>query len=315
MALRVPSYTLAMTTRPDFRGAYTALVTPFAADAESVDFARLAEQVRFQGEGGVTGVVPCGTTGESPTLTENEHSEVIERTLEAAKPLGLQVIAGAGSNCTATAVHFQRFAAAAGADASLQVVPYYNRPSQEGLFRHFMTIADASDLAVVLYNIPVRSGTGLTIETIERLAQHPNITAIKEASGSVDLANEIATRTELTILAGDDSMILPLCALGAVGVVSVLTNIVPREIQALCDACDHDRWPAAREAALALKPLARGLLSLDTNPIAIKAAMEILGRDSGVLRMPMVRGTDATFAKAKELLEQVGVTSTVGAER
>jgi len=294
-------------TRPEFRGAYTALITPFSADAESVDFSRLAEHVRFQSEGGVSGVVPCGTTGESPTLTETEHCEVIERTIEAARPLGLQVIAGAGSNCTATAVHFQRFAAAAGADASLQVVPYYNRPSPEGLFRHFMAIADASDLAIVLYNIPVRSGVGLTIETIERLAEHPNIVAIKEASGSIDLANEIATRTDLTILAGDDSMILPLCSVGAVGVVSVLTNIVPREVQGLCDACNHDRWPAAREAALALKPLARGLLGLDTNPIAIKAAMELLGRDNGVLRLPLVRGTETTFAKAKELLTQVGV--------
>jgi len=300
------------TNHPEFRGAYTALITPFAANAESVDFARLAEQISFQAEGGVRGVVPCGTTGESPTLTETEHCEVIERTLESARPLGLQVIAGAGSNCTATAVHFQRFAAAAGADASLQVVPYYNRPSAEGLFRHFMAIADASDLPVVLYNIPGRSGVGLTIETIERLAAHPNITAIKEASGSIDLANEIATRTELTILAGDDAMILPLCAVGAVGVVSVLTNIIPRQVQSLCDACNQDRWSAARDAAVAIKPLARGLLSLDTNPIAIKAAMELLGRDNGVLRLPLVRGAETTFTKAKELLAQAGVKAGAG---
>jgi 4-hydroxy-tetrahydrodipicolinate synthase len=272
-----------------FRGAYTALITPFSADGSSIDHARLAEHIHFQAEGGVAGIVPCGTTGEAPTLTDEEHRAVIETAIETSKPLGLKVIAGAGSNCTANAIELHKFAKAAGADASLQVNPYYNRPSQEGLYRHFMAIADACDLPVCLYNIPGRAAVALSIETIERLAKHPNIQAIKEASGSLDVSSEIVARTDLALLSGDDSLTLPIASVGGAGVVSVVSNIVPDRVAALCEAFNSGDWDRAAQLHLDLLPLSRGLLSLDTNPIPVKAAMEILGRDTGAIRLPLCR--------------------------
>ena len=290
-----------------FRGAYTALVTPFSSDAATIDFGRLSEHIRFQAEGGVAGVVPAGTTGESPTLTEIEQCELIERTVAVARPLNLQVIAGAGSNNTAHAVHLNKFAAAAGADAALQVNPYYNKPSQEGLYRHFMTIADAVDLPIVLYNIPGRCGVALTPATVERLAHHPNIRAIKEATGSLDSASEIASRCGITILSGDDSLTLPFASVGGTGVVSVISNILPRQVQSLCQAFNTDDWDRARRIHLELFPICRGLLTLDTNPIPIKAAMELLGRDNGELRLPMCRGSRSMLGAVTELLRGHGL--------
>ena len=290
-----------------FRGAYTAIVTPFTADGASIDYTRLGEQIRFQAEGGVAGVVPAGTTGESPTLSEIEQCELIERTIELGRPLGLQVIAGAGSNNTAHAAHLHKFAASAGADATLQVSPYYNKPSQEGLYRHFMTIADAADLPLVLYNFPPRAGVATAPATVERLAQHPNIRAIKEATGSLDAASEIVSRCSITLLSGDDSLTLPFASVGGTGVVSVITNIMPRQVQTMCQAFNTDDWDRARRIHLELFPLCRGLLSLDTNPVPIKAAMELLGRDSGALRLPMTRANRTTFDAVSDLLRRAGL--------
>ncbi|HMN95241.1 MAG TPA: 4-hydroxy-tetrahydrodipicolinate synthase [Phycisphaerales bacterium] len=295
------------------RGCHTAIVTPFTRDGSAVDFERLDEQVRFQAAGGVSGVVPCGTTGESPTLSESEQREVISRTIAVAKPLGLTVIAGAGSNSTAHAAHLHAFAAAAGADASLQVNPYYNKPSQEGLYRHFMTVAESADLPVVLYNIPGRTGVALAPATIERLASHPNIRAIKEATGSLDSASEIVSRCELALLSGDDTMTLPFASVGGVGVVSVVSNLLPAAVQELCDAFLADRWGQARALHRHLFAVCRGLLSLDTNPIPVKAAMELLGRDSGALRLPMCRGSEATFESVRPLLAAAGLLEPVTA--
>jgi len=299
-----------------FRGAFTAIVTPFTADGSAVDFDRLAEHVRFQadggggGGGGVQGIVPCGTTGESPTLSEEEHRAVVEAAIEHAKPLGLKVIAGAGSNNTAHAIELHRFAHAGGggADGALQVNPYYNKPSQEGLYRHFMAIADSCDLPICLYNIPGRSGVALTPETVARLAQHPNIQAIKEATGSLDSASEILARTDresFALLSGDDSLTLPFASVGGVGVVSVVSNIVPGKVAALCAAFNIGKaggWEQARALHFELLPLARGLLTLETNPIPIKAAMELLGRDTGALRLPMCRASSATIETIRKLL-------------
>ncbi len=293
-----------------FRGCYTAIVTPFTSDGSSVDFDRLDEQIRFQAHGGVTGIVPCGTTGESPTLSEIEHCEVVERAISVGKPLGLHVIAGAGSNNTAHAVHLHRFAASSGADGALQVNPYYNKPSQEGLYRHFMTIADSADLAIVLYNIPGRTGVALAPSTVQRLAAHPNIRAIKEATGSLDSASDILSRCDILLLSGDDSMTLPLASVGGVGVVSVVSNILPGEVQALCNAFLNDHWLKARALHRELFSLCRGLLSLDTNPIPIKCAMEQLGRDSGSLRLPMCRGADTMAATVRDLLAKAGLRAT-----
>ncbi len=274
-----------------FRGAFTAIVTPFSTDGATIDFDRLAEQIQFQSKGGVTGIVPCGTTGESPTLSEDEHHRVVESAIEIGKRLGLKVIAGSGSNSTQHAIELQRFAHKAGADAALQVNPYYNKPSQEGLYRHFMAVADACDLPICLYNIPGRTGVALAPETVERLAKHPNIQAIKEATGSLDSASEIMNRTgrgeQLTLLSGDDSLTMPFASVGGAGVVSVVTNIEPKKISAMCAACNANRWDEARRLHFELLPLSRGLLSIDTNPIPVKTAMQLLSRDSGALRLPM----------------------------
>jgi 4-hydroxy-tetrahydrodipicolinate synthase len=291
------------------QGAYTALVTPFTADGESVDLERLADNVRDQAEGAVAGVVPCGTTGEAPTLGDDEHRAVVQRTLEVARGQGLQVIAGAGSNCTAHAVELHRFARAAGADAALHVSPYYNKPTQEGLYRHFCTIADSCDLPIVLYNIPGRTNVTLTADTIERLAAHANIVAIKEATGSLDLASEILLRTDLVLLSGDDSLTLPLASVGGRGVISVVSNLVPDRVAALCAAFLGDDWPAARARHRELFGLSRGLLSLATNPIPIKTAMALLGRDSGALRLPLCAPDHAVRDAIATLLHKANVSA------
>jgi 4-hydroxy-tetrahydrodipicolinate synthase len=294
-----------------FRGAFTAIVTPFTSDGESVDLERLTEQIQFQANGGVAGIVPCGTTGESPTLSEDEHHRVIEAAIEIAHAHKLRVIAGCGSNNTHHAVDLHRFAHSAGADASLQVNPYYNKPSQEGLYRHFMAIADSCDLPICLYNIPGRTGVALTPETVERLAKHSNIHAIKEATGSLDSASEIMNRTgrgeNLALLSGDDSLTLPFASVGGVGVVSVVSNIEPKRITAMCAAFNAGRFDEARRLHFELLPLSRGLLSLDTNPIPVKTAMALLSRDSGALRLPMCPPGKAVREAIEKLLASGGL--------
>ena len=292
-----------------FKGAYTALVTPFTADGSAVDLERLAESIRHQAAGGITGVVPCGTTGEAPTLTDQEHRVVVEKTVELAAAEGLQVIAGAGSNNTEHAVHLHRFAQAAGADAALHVSPYYNKPTQEGLYRHFSSIADSCGLPIVLYNIPGRTSVAISTDTIERLAAHPNIQAIKEASGSLELAAEIVARTDLTLLSGDDSLTLPMASVGGAGVISVVANLVPERVAGLCRAFLGGDWILARELHAELFGLCRGLLALSTNPIPIKTALEILGRDTGALRLPMCAPDEATRKAIVELLSSSRVTA------
>ena len=298
-----------------FAGSFTALITPFTRpDAATVDLVRLAEQIQFQASAGITGIVPCGTTGESPTLTDVEHRAVIEKSIECAAPAGLKVIAGAGSNNTAHAVELHRFAHDAGADASLQVSPYYNKPSQAGLYRHFMTIADSGSLPIVLYNIPGRTSVALEIETIESLAAHPNIVAIKEATGDVGFAALIRQRTDLTILSGDDPLTLPLGSIGASGVVSVLGNILPDRVAALCTAINAGDWMNAQRTHDEILPLARALLTLDTNPVPVKTAMKLLGRDSGLMRLPLVEPHSAVVDSLKMVLSKYEVPSASAAK-
>jgi 4-hydroxy-tetrahydrodipicolinate synthase len=287
-----------------FEGAYTALITPFTADAKAVDLDRLDENIRAQAEGGVAGVVPCGTTGEAPTLTDGEHRAVVQRTISAARKRGLQVIAGAGSNNTAHAVELHRFAHDAGADGALHVSPYYNKPTQEGLYRHFSTVADSCDLPIVLYNIPGRTNVTIGADTIERLAAHPNIQAIKEATGSLDLASEIMMRTDLVLLSGDDSLTLPLASVGGRGVISVVGNLVPERVAGLCAAFLAGDWERARALHLDLFELSRGLLSLATNPIPIKAALALSGKDTGTLRLPLCGADEPTRTAIASLLEK-----------
>jgi 4-hydroxy-tetrahydrodipicolinate synthase len=212
---------------------------------------------------------------------------VIQTTVATANPLGVKVIAGAGSNATAHAIELQLEAEDFGADASLQVVPYYNKPSQEGLFGHFMAIADAAHIPVVLYDVPGRAGVGLSVETVVRLAAHPNIVAIKVANGSLGFVGDVAGRCDLAILSGDDPLTLPMQALGAVGVISVLGNITPGDVAQQIAAGNRGDFAAARVIHERVLPLATGLLSLDGNPVPVKAAMSMLGRDSGVVRPPL----------------------------
>lgn len=290
-----------------FAGAYTALITPFSRDGATVDLTRLAEHIHFQAKGGVRGIVPCGTTGEAPTLEEHEHIAVIECAVKTGKPLGLQVIAGAGSNSTSHAIHLHKLAASLGAHASLQVTPYYNKPSQEGIYQHFMAIADSAELPIVLYNIPGRAAVAIAPETIERLSKHPNIVALKEATGSMDSASEIRRRCSIVILSGDDSLTASFAAVGAVGVVSVVSNIVPDRVALLCRNIASNDLAAVRISHEKLFGLSRGLLSLDVNPVPLKCAMELLGRDTGSMRLPLVRASEAVRSTVAALLRDAQI--------
>src|SRR5918996_3100918 len=213
-----------------FSGAITALVTPFRDGR--LDEARLREQVEFQIKGGIDGLVPVGTTGESPTLDFPEHERVIQITVTLANRR-VPVIAGVGGNATTEALELHSFAKKVGADAGLSVNPYYNKPSQEGLYRHFMTLADKVDLPIVLYNIPGRTGITMSPQTVARLNEHPNVVAIKEATGSLDMASEIMSLCDITVVSGDDSLTLPLMSIGAKGVISVASNLIPGDIKQL----------------------------------------------------------------------------------
>ncbi len=291
------------------QGTLTAIITPFAHG--QVDYHRLAANVRFQIDQGIDGLVPVGTTGESPTLSHEEHRLVIERVVEAVRQSNrkVPVVAGTGSNATSEALELTRHAASIGADAALLVNPYYNKPTQEGLYRHFMTVADAVDLPIVLYNIPGRTGVTLSPQTIARLAQHARIVAVKEATGSLDIASEIATLVDpsrLTILSGDDSLTLPLMAVGGKGVISVLSNIVPAKVKALTDAGLAGDFAKARAMHLELFPLFKGMF-VETNPIPIKTAMALAGTDTGELRLPMCELTSSLRPALEALLRQHGV--------
>ncbi len=280
-------------------GAYTALVTPFA-DGE-VDYARLAANIERQVAGGIDGVVPVGTTGESPTLSHDEHRAVIERTV-AAVNRRVQVIAGTGSNSTREALSLTRHAKDAGVDVALMVNPYYNKPSQEGLYRHFMTVADAVELPICLYNIPGRTNVTMSADTVVRLYDHPNIVAIKEATGSLDLASEIASRCDIAVISGDDSLTLPLMSIGGVGVISVLSNLFPERIKALVSAGASGDAARAKQLHLELFSLCKGCLTLATNPVPIKAAMQIAGFDTGEVRLPLTDLDDAGRSQLQTLL-------------
>lgn len=268
-----------------FSGTFAALITPFS-DGQ-VDFETLTELVEFHLKSGTDGLVPVGTTGESPTLSFDEHKQVIKHVVEVVAGK-IPVIAGTGSNSTAEAIELTAFAKKVGVDASLQVAPYYNKPMQEGFYEHFKAIAEEVDLPIVLYNIPGRcGGSGLTAETIAKLAELENIVAVKEASGRLDQASEIAALCDITILSGDDSLTLPLAAVGAKGVISVVANIVPADVKAMTDLILEGDFVSARKWHRKLFALSKNMLNLATNPIPIKAAMAMLNMASDEMRLPM----------------------------
>ena len=277
-----------------FAGCTVALVTPFR-DGE-VDYEALRKLVDWQIEQGTPTLSPVGTTGESPTLSHDEHERVIATVVERASGRA-RVLPGTGSNSTVEAIRLTKFAAQAGADGALLVSPYYNRPTQEGLYAHFARIAEACDFPQVLYNIPARTGRNVEVDTVERLARLDPIVAIKEACGSLDQVSDLAVRTNLTILSGDDSLTLPMMAVGAEGVVSVVANLIPRDVMALIDAVRAGDLAAARSRHARLFPLCRDLLGVATNPIPVKQALMMLGRGNGELRLPLCppddRGLDA----------------------
>ncbi len=287
-----------------FTGAMVALVTPFHGG--EVDFETLDELVDFQLDNGIDAIVPVGTTGECPTLSHEEHKRVIEAVV---KRVGgaTRVIAGAGSNSTAEAIELTAFAKKVGADATLQVCPYYNKPTQEGFYQHFKAIADEIDLPIVLYNIPGRCGAGLTPETVARLAEIDNIVAIKEATGSLDQSSEIAMRCDITILSGDDSLTLPLASVGAKGVISVVANIVPADVKAMTDIILEGDLVSARQWHRKLFALSKNMLTLATNPIPIKAAMAMLEMCSEELRLPMTPLEDNKKESLRKTLKDYGL--------
>jgi 4-hydroxy-tetrahydrodipicolinate synthase len=269
------------------RGCYVAIVTPFS-DKGAVSEKALRSHIDFLIGKGVAGIVPCGTTGESATLSWDEHNHVVDIALEQAKGK-IQVIAGAGSNNTAESLAAAKHARSVGADAILCITPYYNRPTQEGLFQHFKAVATEVDIPIVVYNVPSRTGVNLLPETVERLCAFKNIVAVKEASGNVLQISEIHRRcgTRLTILSGDDSLTLPILACGGQGVISVVSNIAPEKMIAMINAYFARDTQTALALHEALMPLSQSMF-LETNPIPIKAAMNLLGMNAGPLRLPLV---------------------------
>jgi 4-hydroxy-tetrahydrodipicolinate synthase len=288
----------------DFAGLSVAIVTPFQDDL--IDFDTLRAQVEFQVAAGTTCICPVGTTGESPTLSHEEHERVISEVVQIAAGR-IKVMAGTGSNSTAEAMRLTSWAAKEGADAALLVAPYYNKPTQDGFYQHYRAIAEAVGIPLCVYNIPGRTAKNIEPDTICRLGELENIALVKEATGSLDQASQILTSSDLTVLSGDDSLTLPLLAVGAEGVVSVVGNILPGSMIELIDAYRAGEVQRACQLHHRLFPLCRNMLGLATNPIPIKAAMKILGRDSGQLRLPMTPLDAAAEAGLRQTLADFGL--------
>lgn len=290
-----------------FTGTYTALITPFRNGA--VDVSAFQSLIERQIAGGVDGIVPVGTTGESPTLDTKEHIEVIRLAVEAAAGR-CEVIAGTGANATSEAIELTRAAEQLGATATLQVCPYYNKPSQEGVYQHYRTIAEATALPVILYSVPGRSGIEISVDTTARLAADcPNIVAIKEAGGSVDRASQLvqALPDTFDILCGDDPLTLPFIACGARGLISVASNLMPDIMARLVRACLNGSFDEALVIHKQWYPLMRGLMSLDVNPVPIKSAVALQGHCSDEFRLPLVPLDPSKRGQLRALLETHGL--------
>ena len=286
-----------------FQGVYTALVTPFRNG--QIDTDALNRLVDEQVAAGVAGIVPVGTTGESPTLTYEEHEQVIR--LVVARAQGkCQIIAGTGANCTREAIEMTKRAKEDGADATLQVTPYYNKPTQEGLYRHFNEVADKGGLPVVLYNVPGRAGVPIAETTVARLSKNPMIAAIKEAGGSVDRVSAIKDLCDITILSGDDSLTLPMMAVGAEGIISVASNIIPADMVKMVSAFANGDLQTAMELHRRYYCLFRDQF-VETNPIPIKAAMAMAGMIAEEYRLPLCELGEGNRAKLEASLKRCGI--------
>jgi len=289
-----------------FQGSLVALVTPFRNDA--IDEAKLRELVEFHVKNGTDAIVPCGTTGESPTLSHDEHRRVVDVVVEAARGR-IPVVAGTGSNSTREAIGLTQHAAAAGAAGALVVNPYYNKPTQEGLYRHFRAVAESSALPILVYNIQGRTAVNVETDTMARLVRDcPNIVGVKEASGSLDQMTQVilACGPDFSVLSGDDNVTLPLMSVGGRGVVSVIANIVPRDVADMTHAALDGDWKRARDLHLRLCPLSRAAF-LETNPIPIKEAMAMAGMIEPEFRLPMCRMSDGNREKLRGVIRQFGL--------
>jgi len=288
-----------------FSGTFTAIVTPFKDG--SVDEAALKSLMRFGIEGGVSGFVPCGTTGESPTLSHDEHNRVIELTVKEVAGQ-VKVLAGTGSNSTEEALALTRHAKKVGADGALLVSPYYNKPTQDGLYRHFKTIAENVELPLILYNIQGRTGVNIENSTMERLSKIPNVVGVKEASGSILQMSEVVRLCgpQFDVLSGDDQMTFPLMTLGGKGVISVVTNIVPDRMSALTRHMLAGEIDKARAIHFEIFELCQAMF-LETNPIPVKAALGIMGKIRPEFRLPLCEPSPGNFEKLKDVLERYGL--------
>lgn len=302
---------MSLTTTPRFAGAYTALVTPFRNG--EIDERALRGMIEFQIQGGISGLVPCGTTGEAATMTIAEHNRVVDIVIEQAMGR-VPVIAGTGSNDTRCAIDHTVHAARSGAAAALVVVPYYNKPTQEGMYRHFAAVAEATDLPIVLYNVPGRTGVNLAPETVLRLAEIPSIAGIKEASGSLDQVSQIALGAPagFTILSGDDSLTLPIMAVGGHGAISVVSNIVPDTVSALIQAARAGDYVTALGVHQRLFDLSRAMF-LENNPTAVKTAAAMLGLCGGELRLPLTELAETNRHKLAAALREWGFAELIAA--
>jgi 4-hydroxy-tetrahydrodipicolinate synthase len=286
-----------------FQGCATALITPFREDGE-IDEQGLRQLVAMQERAGVDAIVPCGTTGESATLTHKEHLKVIGIVREEAKRA--KVIAGAGSNATHEAIHLSKGAKDLGVDGVLLISPYYNKPNQKGIFRHYEAIAKAVDVPIVVYNVPSRTGCNITAPTVKRLSEVPNVVALKEASGNMSQIMDILASVppEFSVLSGDDIITYPMMTLGAKGVISVTSNLVPELMVKMTHAAVEGDWAKAREVHFQLLPLFHDLF-LDTNPIPVKTAMRMMKRPSGVFRLPLCDMEQATADMLRKTLREM----------
>ena len=289
-----------------FQGSFVAMVTPFRNG--DVDEAKLRELVEFHVANGTDGLIPCGTTGESPTLSHDEHKRVVEIVIEAARGR-IQVVAGTGSNSTAEAIGLTRHAERSGAAGALVVNPYYNKPTQEGLYRHFRAVAESVAIPILVYNIQSRTAVNVETPTLERLARDVrNVAGVKEASGSLDQMSQViaACGPDFSVLSGDDNVTLPLMAIGGHGVISVIANLLPRETAEMVHAALDGDWKRARELHYRLFPMARAAF-IETNPIPIKEAMAIAGLLEPEFRLPMCRMSDANRERLRAVLKQYGL--------
>lgn len=288
-----------------FAGAIVAIVTPFKDG--KVDEEGLRRLIEEQIEAGTDGIAPCGTTGESTTLSHEEHDRVIEITVEAVRKR-VPVIAGTGSNSTAEAIRLTKHAWQAGADGALMVCPYYNRPTQEGLYHHYRTVAQEVPIPIVIYNIPGRTGINLQPETLARLSKIPNIVGVKEASGSIKQMSDIIQLCgkEFDVLSGDDIFTLPLMAMGGKGVISVISNVVPRDMAAMVDAISANDMEKAKSLHFRMSPLIDALF-IETNPIPVKAALSIMGKIKEDLRLPLYPMSESNRAKLRKVMQDYGL--------